>query len=411
MIQDREAESVLGKELDTLLMLTADGDHRAFATLFDVASAKLFGLALRICRDRELAIDALQDAFVHIWRNAWRFNPERGQGLGWMIVIQRNRAVALLRKHGRGVEARRSGDLLLTSPANPPKARGSSNELLALARCMGDLDDRGQELLLLAYYEGWTREEMAIRLRAPVHTIKSWLRRSLMTLRSSMERGVITARREDERSLSAAERALGLVSRREETPREEVLREEWEHRFAGLGAVIAPVQPPPGMLHGVEARIETVEATESLDAAEERAFRWRAATLGLGALVVVLGSFLGYAPAGLRSAPEHYFAVVYEDANPTRPGMIMQFDVAEGVTTVIPMPLEQQIGTSFEIWQRPADGERPFSLGLLPPRAVVRDSIVLRPGDTLAISKEPAGGSPTGQPTLPLFHGTVRAVE
>ncbi|MEM7497535.1 MAG: sigma-70 family RNA polymerase sigma factor [Pseudomonadota bacterium] len=168
-------------------MLTADGDRRAFATLYERAAPKLFGLCLRITRKRELAEDALQEAFVHIWREAWRYDPERGRAGAWMTVVARNRAVDLLRKRGRGVEGRETGDEMLAVMADPSAVTDGGIDLMALARCLGRLDDRGQELVLLAYYEGWTREELAARIGAPVNSVKTWLRRGLATLRACLE--------------------------------------------------------------------------------------------------------------------------------------------------------------------------------------------------------------------------------
>lgn len=174
-------------EIDTLLMLTADGDQRAFATLYDLWAPKLFGLCLRITHARELAEDALQDAFVHIWREAWRFDPERGRATAWMTAIARNRAIDVLRKRGRGVQGRETGDDALAVTADPRAATDGGVELMALARCLHQLDDRGQELVLLAYYEGWTREELAERIGAPVNSVKTWLRRGLAALRDCLE--------------------------------------------------------------------------------------------------------------------------------------------------------------------------------------------------------------------------------
>ncbi|MEL6766974.1 MAG: sigma-70 family RNA polymerase sigma factor [Pseudomonadota bacterium] len=168
-------------------MLTADGDNRAFATLYGLMAPKLFGLCLRITRKRELAEDALQEAFVHIWREAWRFDPERGRASAWVTVVVRNRAVDVLRKRGRGVLGREVGDDALAVIADPKAVTDGGVELMALARCLGRLDDRGQELVLLAYYEGWTREELAERIGAPVNSVKTWLRRGLAMLRLCLE--------------------------------------------------------------------------------------------------------------------------------------------------------------------------------------------------------------------------------
>ncbi|MEM6488415.1 MAG: sigma-70 family RNA polymerase sigma factor [Pseudomonadota bacterium] len=169
------------------LLAIAGGNRRSFAALYEKASPKLFGLILRITRDRGTAEDALQDTFVHIWQNAGRFDPARGPAMAWITVIARNRAVDLVRKRGRSTAGSEVGPEPLDAMADPSAAADGGLDVLALARCLGQLDDRGQELVLLAYFEGWTREELAQRIDAPVNSVKTWLRRGLIALRACLE--------------------------------------------------------------------------------------------------------------------------------------------------------------------------------------------------------------------------------
>ncbi|MEM9763143.1 MAG: anti-sigma factor [Pseudomonadota bacterium] len=216
------------------------------------------------------------------------------------------------------------------------------------------------------------------------------------------------SKRDEARSLDAAERALGLVRYGRETKRDVVLREEWEQRFSSLGRLIPPVEPPEGLFRAVEARIEMDAAVEAANAATAHAGRWRAAAFGLGGIAALFALFIAMPQP---DTGERFVAVVYSDAEATRPGMIVQFDTLAGVATIIPMPLERETGTSFEMWHLPEGEERPFSIGLLPEAPLTSRQIRARPGDIFAISREPAGGSPSGQPTEALFHGTVTVVE
>ncbi|MEO1317798.1 MAG: anti-sigma factor [Pseudomonadota bacterium] len=217
-----------------------------------------------------------------------------------------------------------------------------------------------------------------------------------------------SSKREEARALDAAERALGLVARSRENKRERALREDWEQRFASLGRLIPPVAPPDGLFRAIEARIETEEATAALAGAHAQAGRWRAAAFGIAGIAALLALYIAVPQP---DTGERFVAVVYSDAEATRPGMIVQLDVAAGVATVIPMPLDRETGTSYEMWQLPEGADRPFSVGLLPEEPLTTREIRARPGDIFAISREPAGGSPTGQPTEPLFHGTVVIAE
>lgn len=173
----------------SLLYDVVEGDRRAFAMLYEAAAPKLYGVCLRICRSKELAEDALQDAFVHIWRQAERYDEERGTAMAWMSAIARNRAIDVLRRRGRDGRGSDAGVQALDTMADPRAVADGGVDVIALARCMDRLDARGQELVLLAYFEGWTREELAERMGSPVGSVKTWLRRGLATLKSCLEEG------------------------------------------------------------------------------------------------------------------------------------------------------------------------------------------------------------------------------
>jgi len=115
-------------DLLKLLTAVADGDKTAFRSLFDIASPKLFAITMRICRDRAIAEDSVQDAFVEIWRKAADFDADRGVPAAWMSVIARNQAIDQIRRRGRssvlasgGDKAEDGGDLI-AAIADPTQA-------------------------------------------------------------------------------------------------------------------------------------------------------------------------------------------------------------------------------------------------------------------------------------------------
>jgi len=171
---------------EALLARVARQDRAAYRTLYDAVAAKLFGVALRICRERSLAEEALQEAFIGIWHTAADFDPQRGSALAWMAGVTRNRALDLLRKRGRGDTPVDAGalEVLLTEAQ---AQRGREPELDALLQCLERLEERPREAVILAYCEGLSREELAARYGAPANTVKTWLRRALAALRACLE--------------------------------------------------------------------------------------------------------------------------------------------------------------------------------------------------------------------------------
>lgn len=173
--------------MEGLLQAVAQGDRSAFRRLHDRVSPKLFGVALRICRNRTLAEDALQDALVDIWSRAGSFDPVRGRAEAWMVAVLRNRAIDRLRRQSRA-----------PLPADEPEAAeklsdvtptgDAAVEFMALAACLGQLQEEIREAVLLAYYLGLSREELARRFAVPVNTMKTRLRRALAALRECLDK-------------------------------------------------------------------------------------------------------------------------------------------------------------------------------------------------------------------------------
>lgn len=176
------------RPLAELLLRCAAGDRGAFRTLYDSTSAKLFGTILRICRDRDLARDLLQEAYVKIWQNAERFDASRSSPITWMVSIARNRAIDEIRRVRHEITG--DGDDLLEVAADfvdPLASRDQREERARLMRCLDGLDDERRQAVLLAYCHGASRESLAERLGRPVPTIKTWLRRGLAQLRGCLD--------------------------------------------------------------------------------------------------------------------------------------------------------------------------------------------------------------------------------
>jgi RNA polymerase sigma-70 factor, ECF subfamily len=172
--------------LQQLIRGAARRDPAAFAALYAETSAKLFGVALRILRQRELAEEALQESFVAIWQRAGDYDPARGSAMGWLVTVVRHGAIDQLRRSVARPESRIAPEEALMTLAAPGSA-DSGAELHALQRCLDELDEQPRRAVLLAYCYGLTRDELAARLGVPVGTVKSWLRRSLERLQKCLE--------------------------------------------------------------------------------------------------------------------------------------------------------------------------------------------------------------------------------
>lgn len=171
------------------LLAAGGGDRGAFRRLYITTAPKLLGVARRMTGDAALAEEALQDAYIDIWRRAGDYDPKRGRAVAWMAVIVRNRAIDLLRKRGRrqevgGIEAEDGIGALIADPA---QAADGGAMGLALRACLERLDARMREAVTLAYCWGLTREELAVRYAVPANTTKTWLRRALQSLRACLD--------------------------------------------------------------------------------------------------------------------------------------------------------------------------------------------------------------------------------
>lgn len=177
-------------ELARLLAASAEGDRASFAQLYEATSAKLHGIALRILRRSDLAEEAVQDAYVRIWRRASDFDPARASAIAWMAAIARNRAldIARLKSEISLDEAPAAAGDAPAEALDPEAETELNDELRRLSACLQELDDERRAAVVLAYRDGWSREELATRYDRPVATMKTWLRRSLMSLRQCLDR-------------------------------------------------------------------------------------------------------------------------------------------------------------------------------------------------------------------------------
>jgi RNA polymerase sigma-70 factor, ECF subfamily len=157
---------------EALVALVARGDDGALGELYDRYGRVAYGVALRVVRDPALAEDAVQEAFVALWRTAGRFVPERARASTWLLTLVHRRAVDAVRHEQR----RRTEPL--EQAAHASTAGADDDALLRFERervqgALAQLPDAQREALELAYFGGFTQAELADRLGQPLGTIKS----------------------------------------------------------------------------------------------------------------------------------------------------------------------------------------------------------------------------------------------
>jgi RNA polymerase sigma-70 factor (ECF subfamily) len=159
----------------------AAGDRAAIRVIYDIEAARMVGVARRILRRQDLAEEAVQDAFMRVWRAARTFDPQRGAARPWLYAILRNCALTILRDEGRFTDE----DPEDAAPATE-SALARLPESSALRRCLEKLDAQRRAVVVLAYVHGLSHGELAGKLGVPLGTVKSWVRRSLISLQECM---------------------------------------------------------------------------------------------------------------------------------------------------------------------------------------------------------------------------------
>lgn len=177
------------ERMQTLLRDCARGDHDAFERLYELAAPKLFALCRRLMRRDELAEEVLQETFVQIWRDVDRYDPERALPLTWMGVIARHRCLDVLRRHRPeiGLDDESTFVEPVDEGAGPLELALRVADRHALAHCLRTLSEQQRMSLTLAFYRGFTHEQLSDYLATPLGTVKSWIRRGLQQLRRCLQ--------------------------------------------------------------------------------------------------------------------------------------------------------------------------------------------------------------------------------
>ena len=174
---------------EELVAMVAEGRPEALAALYDRYAAACYGLALRILGDREDAEEAVQDAFVALWRRAGTYDPGQGRAYSWMLRIARNKAIDGLR---RGGPARRPRQVpqgmpdLAREPGSVEEEADTAELRLPVAGALERLPQDQREVLEMAYLGGLSQREIAESTGVPLGTVKTRTRLALRKLREAL---------------------------------------------------------------------------------------------------------------------------------------------------------------------------------------------------------------------------------
>ncbi len=178
-----------GDTLATQLCAVASRDRQAFEAVYSATVGRVLGLATRIVGDTSAADDVASDVYLQVWRQADRFDPDRGSAIAWIMTITRSRALDAMRR----VSTSAAKTAEFSRSAAEPEDQLPMHDLLdvthresSLHRALRRLDDAERQLLALAYFKGYTHKQLAKITNQPLGTVKTRIRRTLIKLKELM---------------------------------------------------------------------------------------------------------------------------------------------------------------------------------------------------------------------------------
>ncbi len=169
---------------EELIALIQQGDQKAFGYLYENYSRALFGVIHTILKDVEESEDALQKTFLKIWNNFASYDPNKGRLYTWMLNIARNMAIDTTRsKHEKAKSKIQSASDNVYQYENAPQEENGGHEHIGVKGIVNELKEEHRAIIDLAYYEGYTQEEISKKLAMPLGTVKTKLRQAILKLR------------------------------------------------------------------------------------------------------------------------------------------------------------------------------------------------------------------------------------
>jgi RNA polymerase sigma-70 factor (ECF subfamily) len=175
---------------EELMQLVAGGDPRAFEIIYERHGTAVFSLAYRICGVRATAEEVAQEAFLAIWRSGARYDRTRGSVRTWLLGVVHNRAIDMLRRttaHDRRRASDEQAADWIEAPERTDVEVARREEARSVRVLLDELPSEQRRVVELAYFGGFTHEQIARMLDAPLGTVKGRMRLALEKMRSSMD--------------------------------------------------------------------------------------------------------------------------------------------------------------------------------------------------------------------------------
>lgn len=168
---------------DELVALLKIKDPQAFSYLYDNYSATLNGVIFRMTQDQELSEDILQETFVKIWNNFSYYDPSKGKLFTWMINLTRNLSIDTLRSKGYKKQQKISSDENSVSYVKDERAGVAQFDSIGVRKQLEQLSPEQRRIIDMAYFEGFTQDEIAKETGIPLGTVKTRMRAAIILLR------------------------------------------------------------------------------------------------------------------------------------------------------------------------------------------------------------------------------------
>lgn len=172
---------------EELIVLLKEKNENGFHYLYDHYSGALYGIILRIVQSKEYTEEVIQDVFVKIWNSIHQYDSSKGRFYTWMINIARNTAIDYLKSKGFQNELKNQSLPDFVYNTAELSTTNNSSDYIGFNNVLEGLEADKQELINLAYYQGYTQHEISEKLKIPLGTVKTKMRNALMKLKDLLK--------------------------------------------------------------------------------------------------------------------------------------------------------------------------------------------------------------------------------
>lgn len=172
---------------EELVLLLQQQDKQAFSYLYDNYAAALNSIIFRMVDNKEVCEDILQEAFVKIWHNFPSYDKSKGRLFTWMLNLTRNLTIDTLRSKGYKKQSKISGDENSVSNLQDNSFTADRFDSMGIRKQLANLKPDQKVIIDLAYFNGYTQEEIAKEIGIPLGTVKTRMRTAMLELRKMLQ--------------------------------------------------------------------------------------------------------------------------------------------------------------------------------------------------------------------------------